>query len=127
MDKVYYIKGSFANPEDVEQALLEVCPNAENPSCLSFKNKCGIYYILDGVMYYSELSSITAKVIKMFGTELQPKKQEKFVEKTMFKCIKKGVIYSRYCETEYFYSTIEEAMSQPNAIGYQEVKVIVKE
>lgn len=125
-DKVYYIKGSKANPKGVRQALLEVCPDAKNIDDFAYEIESYYHYVINGIIDFA-FDDSHIELLKKFGTELQPKKQEKFVEKTMFKCIKKGVIYGRYCETEYFYSTIEEAMSQPNAIGYQEVKVIVKE
>lgn len=128
-DKLYYIKGSKENPESVKQALLEVCPNAKVPRCLTFKNEIGIYYILDNVVYFSETWT---KLIKRFGEELQPKKQEKveFIEKVMYHRIYGLAKEESEChelfENDCLYPTIEEAMNDKFAVGYSEIKIMMK-
>lgn len=125
MDKVYYIKGSRENPEGVKQALLDVCPDAKNPNCLAFTNESGVYYVIDKFIHFSDYSYSATEVIKRVGIELQPKKQEKFAEKIMYQRLFKHQedIY----EAGKYYSTIEEAMSGDEAIGYKEVKIMIKE
>lgn len=125
--KFYYIMGSKENPEGVKQALLEVYPNAENPNCLVFTNELGVYYVLDNIMYYSEMCN-TSKIIKSLGEELQPKTQEKveFVEEVMYHSVFFTGFKDEVYEGYRLYETIEEATNRQDAVGYREVKIMMK-
>lgn len=124
-NKIYYIQGSSANPEGVRQALLDVCPDAENIDDFAFEMEEYCYYVINGIIDYAEDDS-HIDLLKVVGTELEAKKIERFVEKTMYHSIYKGESY--ICNESYFlHSTMEEAINQTGAIGYRAVKVMVKE
>lgn len=74
-DKVYYIKGSAENPEGVEQALLEVCPNPKNNYAYSYSVDKGYYYVINNLIGYDDTVSVI-HLLERFGTELQPKSIE---------------------------------------------------
>lgn len=123
-EKIYYIKGSTLNPEGVKQALLEVCPNAENIADFEYNNKSYYYYVVNGIIDYAyETSHII--LLESVGTELEAKETEKFVEKTMYQPIKRST-KSTWLSTN-VYSTIEDAMSEGGTVGYREIKIMVKE
>lgn len=126
--KVYYIKGSEENPEGVKQALLEVYPDAKNFDDFRFDIEGRYYYVINDIIDFTDISSLIS-LLDYIGEELQPKKQEKveFVEKVMyqrifFKFDDARVLY----EGDILYKTIEEATESEDAVGYREVKIMMK-
>lgn len=127
--KICYIKGSKENPEGVRQALLEVCPNAKNIDDFEYSfahsTDSTYYYVINGIIAYAEDDS-HIELLKHIGTELHPKKVEKFIEKIMYVPLNQngvGVIWL----SMNVYPTIEEAMLEKGAIGYREIKVMIKQ
>lgn len=128
-EEIYYIKGSSSNPKGVRQALLEVCPDAENIDDFAFEMEKCYYYVFNGIIDYAEDDS-HIDLLKAVGTELEAKKQEKFVEKIMYQRIFKDELEDVYKEiygSRMLYHTIEEAMAGQETIGYREIKIMVKE
>lgn len=125
--KVYYISGSKEDPESVKKALYEVCPNVENPSGLTFETERGIYFILNNKIRYVSWSDAGIEVIKMFGEELQPKKTEKLTEKIMYSPVYDFIENGDFKAGSRLFLTKEEALADAGSMGYQEIKVTIKE
>lgn len=125
--KVYYIKGSEENPEGVKQALLDVCPDAKNIDDFGFAQKNYYYYAIDGAIDYAyDFSHIL--LLKHVGEELQPNKTEKveFVEQVMYQRIYLNFGTAYVYEDDILYKTIEEATNSKDAVGYSEIKIMMK-
>lgn len=125
--KIYYIKGSVENPEGVRQALLDVCPDAENIDRFRFDSEGRYYYIINGIIDYTDDDSLI-DFLKRIYTELQPKNTRRvFVEKTMYSPITVNS-ENQYCVVPFLYPTLEEAIeSSSSFVGVQERIVRIEE
>lgn len=74
-EKIYYLRGSRENPDSVEQALLEVCPNAKNNHDFGYCAD-GYYYAINDRIGYADTDS-HIYLLKLFGEEIHPILEEK--------------------------------------------------
>ena len=118
------------NPEGVKQAILETWPKL-HPLAISrhrYNADTHIFYVLNGVLNKAYTHTDLGDLVEACGTEIFPKKQEKveFVEKVMYQRIYLNFGTAYVYEDDILYKTIEEATNSKDAVGYREVKIMMK-
>lgn len=128
MKELFYIKGDSKNPEDVVDALLEKYPNAITTCFGSFNDEEYLYYVNESNdIVETHYESHLGEILKRFGTEIFPKKQQEFLEKTMYQPIYEIIANGSIGLTYNLYNTIDEAMnSSKDVIGYKEIKIKIR-